>query len=98
MGIRWGYVFLRAATHIAEDDVKYLMTQAVEMYLEGEEERNLKGSNFEGKLYTEAKYELLGELGGQRFDAELETFSGRDKATFLVSEQTRGMGSVISRN
>ena len=36
--------------------------------------------------------------GGQRFDADLETPFGRDKASFLVSEQTQGSGSVISRN
>jgi hypothetical protein len=98
MGIRWGYVFLRAASYIPEDEAKELMVQAVEMYLQGDAERNIKSSSFEGKLYTEQKYELLGEFGGQRFDAELETIYGRDKATFLVSEQTQGMGSVISRN
>jgi hypothetical protein len=98
MGIRWGYVFLRAASHLAEDDVKYLMTQAVEMYLLGEDERNIKGSSFEGKLYTEGRYELLGELGGQRFDAEMDTIYGRDNSTFLVSEQSRGRGPAISRN
>jgi hypothetical protein len=68
------------------------------MYLSGEAERNIKTSSFQGKLSTEQKYEVLGELGGQRFDAELETTYGRDKATFLVSEQTRGLGSIISRN
>ena len=98
LGIRWGYVFLRAASYMAEDDVKYLMTQAVEMYLEGEDQRNIRGSNFEGRLSTEAKYELLGEFGGQRFDAEIESIYGRDNATFLVSEQTRGVGNAISLN
>ncbi|HEU0021311.1 MAG TPA: hypothetical protein VFR55_06525 [Dehalococcoidia bacterium] len=98
MGIRWGYVFLRAPSHLADDDVKYLMTQAVEMYLLGEDERNIKGSSYDGKLYTEGKYELLGELGGQRFDADMDTIYGRDRSTFLVSEQTRGGGPTISRN
>jgi len=98
LGIRWGYVFLRAAAYIDGDDVKELMTQAVEMYLAGEEERNIKSSSFEGKLYTERRYEIIGSLGGQRFDADLETPYGKDKATFLVNEQSRGMGSTISRN
>ena len=98
MGIRWGYVFLRAAAHVGGDEVKDLMSQAVEMYLAGEEERNIKCSGFEGKLYTERKYEVIGTLGGQRFDAKLETPYGEDQAAFLVSEQTSGMGSVISRN
>lgn len=98
LGMRWGYVFLRAASHLAEDDLMQLMTQAVEMYLQGEDERNVKGADYDGKLFTERKYELLGEFGGQRFDVEIDTIYGRDKATFLVSEQTKGVGSTISLN
>lgn len=103
-GIRWGYVFLRAASHLGADGLHELMVQAVEMFIGGEEERQVKSSvsggpgEFEGKLRTEMRYEVLGTLGGQRFDAELETAFGPDTATFLVSEQTQGMGSVISRN
>ncbi len=98
MGFRWGYVFLRAATHLDADGLHELMVQAVEMFLAGEEERQVKGGGFEGKLRTEMRYEIIGSLGGQRFDADLETAYGRDTASFLVSEQTQGMGSVISRN
>ena len=98
MGFRWGYVFLRAASHLDADGLHELMVQAVEMFLAGEEERQVKGGGFEGKLRTEMRYEIIGSLGGQRFDADLETAYGRDTASFLVSEQTQGMGSVISRN
>ena len=97
-GMRWGYVFLRAASHIGEEEALVIMEQAVEMFLVGEEERNIKSSGFEGRLYTEMRYEILGSLGGQRFDADLETPYGRDKASFLVSEQTQGLGGRISRN
>ena len=96
--MRWGYVFLRAASHIGEEEVLVIMEQAVEMFLVGEEERNIKSSGFEGRLYTEMRYEIIGSLGGQRFDADLETPYGRDKASFLVSEQTQGLGGRISRN
>ena len=98
MGMRWGYVFLRSASLMGAEEVHDLMVQAVEMFLAGEERRNIKGSSFEGELITEMRYEVIGELGGQRFDAVLETIYGRDEATFLVSELTEGMGSVISRN
>jgi len=91
-------VFLRAASHIGEEEALVIMEQAVEMFLVGEEERNIKSSGFEGRLYTEMRYEILGSLGGQRFDADLETPYGRDKASFLVSEQTQGLGGRISRN
>ena len=97
-GMRWGYVFLRAASHIGEEEALVIMEQAVEMFLVGEEERNIKNSGFEGRLYTEMRYEIIGSLGGQRFDADLETPYGRDKASFLVSEQTQGLGGIISRN
>jgi hypothetical protein len=97
-GMRWGYVFLRAASHIGEEEALVIMEQAVEMFLVGEEERNIKSSGFEGRLYTEMRYEIIGSLGGQRFDADLETPYGRDKASFLVSEQTQGLGGGISRN
>ena len=98
MGMRWGYVFLRAASNIGPENVNELMMQAVEMYLLGEGERVIKHSGFEGKLHTDMRYELIGALGGQRFDADLETPYGKDTAAFLVSEQTKGLGSVISKN
>ena len=98
MGVRWGYVFLHGAAYINGDEIQDLMIQAVEMYLAGDEEREVKSASFEGKLYTERKYEVIGSLGGQRFDAKLETPRGQDQAVFLVSEQSRGMGSFISRN
>ncbi len=95
MGIRWGYAFLRTTSHVPE--LEELLVQAVEMYLMGEEERIVKTSNYEGKLYTQRRHEILGGLGGQRFDAELETAQGKDSATFMVNEQT-GAGSGFSRN
>ena len=98
MGIRWGYVFLHGALYIGGDEIKDLMAQAVEMYMAGEEERTIKCAGFEGRLSTERKYEVIGALGGQRFDAKLETPQGQDQAAFLVNEQSRGMGSFISRN
>ena len=98
MGIRWGYVFLRGAPHIDAEDIIELMAQAVEMYLAGEGERNIKCAHFEGRLLTQMRYELIGALGGQRFDVVLETHYGKDEAAFLVSEQSKGIGSAISRN
>ena len=96
--MRWGYVFLRSASYLGEGEAREIMVEAVEMFLVGDEERNIKSSGFEGRLYTEMRYEIIGTLGGQRFDADLETPYGRDKASFLVSEQTKGLGGAISRN
>jgi hypothetical protein len=97
-GLRWGYVFLKASSYLNTDEVQELMIQAVEMFLAGETERNVKGSEYEGRLFTEQRYELIGTMGGQRFDADIETSRGRDKASFLVNEQTQGAGASISLN
>jgi len=58
-GIRWGYVFLKASSYLGTDEFQDLMVQAVEMFLAGETERNVKGPEYEGRLYTEQRYELL---------------------------------------
>ena len=97
-GIRWGYVFLRGAAYLSEEDMRELMTLAVEMYLQDEEERKIVRAGFEGMLRTDRKYEVLGHFGGQRFDVELETVYGRDSASFLVNEQTRSPGPTFSLN
>ena len=98
MGLRWGYVFLRTSSHLANEEMSSLMMEATEMYLLGEEERKVKSDQFEGRLYTERRYEILGEFGGQRFDADLDTIYGTDKAAFIVNEQTVGGGVGPSRN
>jgi len=97
-GIRWGYVFLKASSYLGQEEFQELMVQAVEMFLAGETERNVKGPEYEGRLYTEQRYELIGTMGGQRFAADLETSRGHDSASFLVNEQTQGVGAAISMN
>ena len=97
-GIRWGYVFLKASSYLGQEEFQELMVLAVEMFLAGETERNVKGPEYEGRLYTEQRYELIGTMGGQRFDADLETSRGHDNASFLVNEQTQGVGAAISMN
>ena len=42
LGIRWGYVFLRASNYLSSEEFNGLMLQAVEMYLGGESERKVK--------------------------------------------------------
>ena len=98
LGIRWGYIFLRGAVYLSEEDMQGLMTAAVEMYLQDEDQRKVSGSEFEGTLRTDHKYEVLGHFGGQRFDVELDTIYGRDSASFLVNEQTRTPGPSVSLN
>ncbi|MDA0262709.1 MAG: hypothetical protein O3A93_00960 [Chloroflexi bacterium] len=97
-GLRWGYVFLKGAAYLSAEEFQSLMVQAVEMFLAGETERNVRSAEYEGRLYTERRYELIGTIGGQRFNADLETSRGHDNASFLVNEQTHGTGGSISVN
>ena len=64
LGIRWGYVFLRSANYLNSEEFSELMVQAVEMYLAGEPERKVKHESYEGRLFTEGRYEVMGGLGG----------------------------------
>ena len=64
-GIRWGYVFLKSANHLQHDHFEDLMVQAVEMYLAGEDTREVKHSEFQGRLFTERRYEVIGGLEGR---------------------------------
>ncbi len=98
LGVRWSYLFLRTTSHVPMDYLRNLMLQAVQMYLQGEDLRMVRGATFAGRLCTEQKYEMPGDFGGQRFDADLESTHGQDRASFLVNEQTGGMASAISRN
>ena len=78
--------------------MRELMTIAVEMYLQDEDARKIVRTEYEGMIRTDRKYEVLGHFGGQRFDIELETVSGRDSASFLVNEQPRSPGPAFSLN
>ena len=89
---------MRGAVYLSEEDMRELMTIAVEMYLQDEDERKIVRTEYEGMIRTDRKYEVLGHFGGQRFDIELETVSGRDSASFLVNEQTRSPGPAFSLN
>ena len=95
-GMRWGYVFLRAASHIGEEEALVIMEQAVEMFLVGEEERNIKNSGFEGKLYTEMRYEIIGSLGGQRFDAGIKPLSWSANKPRDWAEESQGTDSKLA--
>jgi hypothetical protein len=73
LGVRWGYVFLRTTSHVPMDDLQALMRLAVETHLQGEELRLVRGDTFAGRRYTEQRYEMMGDFGGQRFAADLES-------------------------
>ena len=85
---RWGYTFLQTDSRVPLEDRINLIKQSTVMYLRNENERELQIDTYEGLLSTEGKHEIIGNYGGQRFDAELQTNEGKAHLKFIVSEQT----------
>jgi len=88
MGIRWGFTFLLSDNRLSKEARTQLLVNATEMYLLGEQERAIESDDYEGRLYTEGVFGLIGTLGGLKFHAEIDTDDGRAKLSFLVNEQT----------
>ena len=42
-GIRWGYVFLKAASYLGQEEFRELVVTAVEMFVAGGTEREVEG-------------------------------------------------------
>jgi hypothetical protein len=60
----------------------------------------VSGNAYEGVLYTNHEWKVVGGFSGQQFDAILETDGDEEKLRlrFLVSEQTLRQGMAYSTN
>jgi hypothetical protein len=88
-------------TSLLSDEEKLdLVAKATIMYLNGEERTEVSGAGYEGVLYTNHEWKVVGGLSGQQFDAILESESDEEKLRlrFLVSEQTLRQGMAYSSN
>ena len=99
-GIRWGFTFLMGNSLISNEDKLDLVAKATLLYLNGEERTEVSGNGFEGILYTNHEWKVVGSFSGQRFDAILDsdTDEGKLRLRFLVSEQTLRQGMAYSAN
>lgn len=95
-GARWGITFLRGASYLTVEEQDELIRDATLMYLKKEDDRRVETETYMGRITTRWKYGMLGTFGGIEFEAELETRGGKDKMSFLVNEQTPGMGYNFS--
>jgi hypothetical protein len=68
--------------------------------LEGKDRIEVSGKGYEGVLYTNHEWKVVGGFSGQQFDAVLESEADEDKLRlrFLVSEQTLSQGAAYSPN
>ena len=99
-GIRWGFTFLMGNSLISNEDKLDLVAKATLLYLNGEERTEVSGNGFEGILYTNHEWKVVGGFSGQQFDAILDSDNdeGKLRLRFLVSEQTLLPGMAYSAN
>ena len=99
-GVRWGWTFLMGNSLMSEDDKLDLVAKATLLYLEGKDRIEVSGSGYEGVLYTNHEWKVVGGLSGQQFDAVLDSDADEEKLRlrFLVSEQTLSQGAAYSPN
>jgi hypothetical protein len=99
-GVRWGFTFLMGNSLMSDEDKLDLVTKATLLYLKGEERTEVSGDGYEGVLFTNREWKVVGGFSGQQFDAILESELDKDKLRlrFLVSEQTLQQGTAYSPN
>ena len=99
-GVRWGFTFLMGNSLISNEDKLDLVAKATLLYLKGEDRADVAGDGFEGILYTNHEWKVIGGFSGQQFDAILDsdTDEGKLRLRFLVSEQTLREGMAYSPN
>jgi hypothetical protein len=99
-GIRWGFTFLMGTSLLGNDEKLDLVSKATLMYLNGEERIEVSGSGYEGVLFTNHEWKVVGGFSGQQFDAILDSDLDEEKLRlrFLVSEQTLQQGMAYSAN
>ena len=99
-GVRWGFTFLLGTSLLSNDEKLDLVAKATLLYLNGEDRTEVSGDGYEGVLYTNHEWKVVGGLSGQQFEAILETDLDEEKLRlrFLVSEQTLRQGMAYSAN
>ena len=90
-GRRWGFAFFQGDSRLGVEGLDEIVLHAVNMHLKDEKRSEIKNNNYEGVVYTNNNYELLGSFGGKRFDAELDTNKGKVKLRFLITEYMEGV-------
>ena len=99
-GVRWGFTFLLGTSLLSNDDRLELVAKATLMYLNGQDRIDVSGDGYEGVLYTNHEWKVVGGFSGQQFDAILDSSADEEKLRlrFLVSEQTLRQGLAYSTN
>jgi hypothetical protein len=99
-GVRWGFTFLIGTSLLSNEEKMDLVAKATLLYLDGKERIEVSGDGYEGVLYTNHEWKVVGAFSGQQFDAVIDSDADEDKLRlrFLVSEQTLQQGMAYSAN
>jgi hypothetical protein len=87
-GYRFGITYLLGDARLTCEEKDDLLFEATRMYLEKEDESEVKGENFEGVIYTRRQHAQIGTYSGIQFDADIDTNDGKINLRFLVNELT----------
>jgi hypothetical protein len=99
-GLRWGVVFLSGKSDLPNEERLKLVGIAADMYFGGAKERQISIEGYRGLVSTRGEWSALGCFSGQVFYAEIWPEDGKEKTklSFLISEQTYGVGRSYSMN
>ncbi|MBI2058175.1 MAG: hypothetical protein HYT87_00240 [Nitrospirae bacterium] len=97
-GIRWGFCFLMADARLSSEERLSLVQHAATMFFNDEKERILDLQAFSGWIRTNNEHDVVGNFGGRRYDAELETPKGKVAVRFLIKELTQKLPLGFSKN
>ena len=99
-GLRWGFIFLSGKSDLPDDERLKLVGIAADMYFGGAKERQVSIDGYRGLVSTKSEWSVLGCFSGQVFYAEIWPEDGKEKTklSFLISEQTYGVGRSYSMN
>src|SRR6266487_314337 len=64
-GVRWGFTFLIGTSLLNNDQRLELIAKATLLYLNGEERSEISGDGYEGVLYTNREWKVIGGFSGQ---------------------------------
>ena len=67
-----------------------MLVNAIAMYYEDEDERDIKTDRYEGRIHTKREQASVGFISGQKFYGEFDTERGKANLVFIVDNRTPG--------
>jgi hypothetical protein len=95
-GIRWGFTFLLGNSLISHEEKLKLVAEATLLYFKGMDRVPVAGDGYEGVLFTNHEWKVIGGFSGQQFDAEIDTEADEGKVRLRLSSFSRERTNITS--